>query len=68
MYIIVCYITFPFYRSLPLGLSLSPYYHLSCYSCLLPFPITLSIRLAYKAALGVLGVLGKSPKAYKKSI
>jgi hypothetical protein len=49
-------------------LSLSPYYHLSCCSRLLPFPITLFIRLACKAALGVLSVLSKSPKAYKKSI
>ena len=68
MYITVCYITPPFCKSLPLGLSLSPYYYLSCCSRLLIFPITLSIRSAYEAALGVLGILSKSPKAYKKSI
>jgi hypothetical protein len=68
MHITVCYITPPFCRSLPLGLSPSPYYYLSCRSRLLPFPIVLSIRLACKAALGVLDVLGRSLKAYKESI
>jgi hypothetical protein len=68
MHVTVYHITPPFCRSLPLGLSPSPYYYLSCRSRLLPFPITLSIRSAYKAALGVLGVLGRSPKAYKESI
>jgi hypothetical protein len=49
-------------------LSPSPYYHLSCRSRLLPFPTALSIRLACEAALGVLGVLGRSPEAYRESI
>ena len=68
MHVMVCHITLPFCRSLPLGLSPSPYYHLSCRSRLLPFLTVLSIRLACKAALGVLGVLGGSPEAYGKSI
>jgi hypothetical protein len=68
MHVTVCHITLPFCRSLPLGLSPSPYYYLSYRSRLLPFPTALSIRLACEAALGVLGVLSRSPKAYKKSI
>jgi hypothetical protein len=64
----VCHITPPFCKSLPLGLSPSPYYHLSCRSRLLPFPTALSTCLACEAALGVLDVLGRSPKAYKENI
>jgi hypothetical protein len=68
MHVTVRHITSPFCRSLPSGLSPSPYYHLSCCSRLLPFPTALSIRSACEAALGVLGVLGGSPEAYGESI
>ena len=64
----ICYITLLFYKSLSLGLFTSLYYYLGCCSRLLLFPTILFIRLACEAALRDLGVLGKSPKAYKKSI
>jgi hypothetical protein len=68
VHVTVRHITPPFCKSLPLGLSPSPYYHPSCRSRLLPFPTALSIRLACVAVLGDLGVLGGSLEAYEENI